>query len=183
MLELQELLVRAGYLDPEEAEKFSSEQPYEARMERAARIFYDYVQNYAPELISPQHEDFFSAAQDSMNQRTEPKKQVSLEEMHDRISLGSLSQSLIGLSRQALSYRREAQDQDYLHKFYEERATPGEIKDGDDPDFEMGHLVESTCVKMERDYLRAWYIFDKEVEKLWPRIQKLINESENDLEG
>lgn len=59
MLELQELLVRAGYIDPEEAEKFSSEQPYEVRMERAARIFYEYVQSYAPELISPQYEDFF----------------------------------------------------------------------------------------------------------------------------
>ena len=59
MLELQELLVRAGYIDPEEAEKFSAEQPYEVRMERAARIFYEYVQSYAPELISPQYEDFF----------------------------------------------------------------------------------------------------------------------------
>ena len=183
MLELQELLVRAGYIDPEEAEKFSSAQPYEVRMGRAAGIFYDYVQNYAPEVISPQHEDFFQAAQDSMKKRTEPKKQVPLDEPHDRISLGSLSQSLIGLSRQALSYRREAQDRDYLHKFYEESATPGEPKDPDDPDFAIGHLVESTCVRMERDYLRAWYIFDKEVEKLWPRIQKLIDESENDLEG
>lgn len=59
MLELQELLVRAGYIDPEEAEKFSAEQPYEVRMDRAARIFYEYVQNYAPELISPQYQDLF----------------------------------------------------------------------------------------------------------------------------
>ena len=48
--------------------------------------------------------------------------------MHDKISLGSLSQALIGLSQQALSYRREAHDQDYLHKFYEERFMPFEPK-------------------------------------------------------
>jgi hypothetical protein len=43
LLELQELLVRAGYIRPEEAEKFSSSQPFKARMERASRIFYEYV--------------------------------------------------------------------------------------------------------------------------------------------
>jgi hypothetical protein len=55
MLELQELLVRAGYIDPDEAKKFSSSQPYEIRMERASRIFYEYVQSNSPELMSPQY--------------------------------------------------------------------------------------------------------------------------------
>jgi len=43
LLELQEMLVKAGYILPEEAEKFSSSQPQAVRMERAARIFYEYV--------------------------------------------------------------------------------------------------------------------------------------------
>lgn len=55
LLELQELLVKAGYIKPEEAEKFSSQQPHEVRMERASTIFYDYVSNFAPELISTQY--------------------------------------------------------------------------------------------------------------------------------
>jgi hypothetical protein len=43
LLELQEMLVKAGYLEPEEVAKYSSELPYEDRMERAARIFYNHV--------------------------------------------------------------------------------------------------------------------------------------------
>jgi hypothetical protein len=53
MLELQELLVRGGYIEPEEAESMSASLPHEVRMDRAAQIFYEYVQNYAPDLISP----------------------------------------------------------------------------------------------------------------------------------
>ena len=62
MLELQELLVRAGYIDPEEAENFSHQQPYSVRMDRATKIFYEYCQNYAPELMSPQYDQFIEAA-------------------------------------------------------------------------------------------------------------------------
>jgi len=36
---------------------------------------------------------------------------------------------------------------------------------------------------MERDYLKAWDIFDREVEKMWPRLEKMILESKDDLEG
>jgi len=36
---------------------------------------------------------------------------------------------------------------------------------------------------MEPDYLKAWYIFEKETEKLQPRLEKLIRQSEDDLEG
>lgn len=52
LLELQEKLVKAGYLEPEECQKISSSMPYEVRMERASRIFYEYVSDFAPELLS-----------------------------------------------------------------------------------------------------------------------------------
>jgi len=68
-------------------------------MERAANIFYDYVKDYAPELMSPTYDKFQAAAQDSVNARTINKPQISLEEKHDKISLSSLSRSLIGLSK------------------------------------------------------------------------------------
>ena len=42
LLELQDQLVSAGYLNPDEAEKTVSNIPYEVRMERASQIFYDY---------------------------------------------------------------------------------------------------------------------------------------------
>lgn len=69
LLELQEMLVKAGYILPEEAEKFSSAQPHGVRMERAARIFYEYVQNCVPEFVSPQYEDFVKAAHESVDKR------------------------------------------------------------------------------------------------------------------
>ena len=47
----------------------------------------------------------------------------------------------------------------------------------------MYHLEEPTCVKMERDYIRAWYIYEKEIEKIKPRFVKLVNECQDDLEG
>lgn len=99
MLELQELLVRAGYIEPEEAEKFSASQPYEARMERAAKIFYEYCQSYAPELISPQYDQFYEASRETISSSKAKKDPFKLDEQHDRISLSSLSQTLIGLSK------------------------------------------------------------------------------------
>ena len=36
---------------------------------------------------------------------------------------------------------------------------------------------------MSRDYLKAWAIFDKEVEKLWPKMEEMIKNSQEDLEG
>lgn len=61
LLELQELLVKGGYIDPEEANSFLSNESFDSRMQRASDVFYDYVQNYAPELLSPQHNSFFEA--------------------------------------------------------------------------------------------------------------------------
>jgi hypothetical protein len=44
-------------------------------------------------------------------------------------------------------------------------------------------LNEPATVRMARDYVKAWTIFDKEVDQLEPRIIDLINQSKNDLEG
>jgi hypothetical protein len=35
-------------------------------MQRAADVFYDYVLNYAPELLSPQHTLFYNHAQKTL---------------------------------------------------------------------------------------------------------------------
>jgi len=54
LLELQEQLVKGGYLDPQEAaDSALSNEPFDQRMQRASDVFYDYVINYAPELLSP----------------------------------------------------------------------------------------------------------------------------------
>jgi hypothetical protein len=58
-LELQELLVNAGYMNPEEKssiDKLLSQESFSNKMDRAAQVFYDYVLNYSPELLSPQYD-------------------------------------------------------------------------------------------------------------------------------
>ncbi len=48
-MELQELLVNAGYMNPEEkseVDKLLSQEAFSNKMDRAAQVFYDYVLNY-----------------------------------------------------------------------------------------------------------------------------------------
>jgi len=63
-------------------------------MDRAANVFYDYVLNYAPEMLSPQHEAFYQAAQESIrNAETEEKPNTDIfkTEIHDAMNIGTLS--------------------------------------------------------------------------------------------
>jgi hypothetical protein len=45
-------------------------------MDRAAHVFYDYVINYAPEVISPQYDEFYKAATNSLNNEPKPSKDI-----------------------------------------------------------------------------------------------------------
>jgi hypothetical protein len=76
---------------------------------------------------------------------------------------------LIGLSSQALSYRRESNGKDYLHKYYEDLALEKErvLPSLGDPRLDdLAHLLEEANVAMGREYLKAYKIFDEEVEKI-----------------
>jgi hypothetical protein len=42
---------------------------------------------------------------------------------------------------------------------------------------ELDILYESEHVKMDRDYLKAWDIFERESEKMWPRVKELAQKS------
>jgi hypothetical protein len=46
-------LVKGGYISAEEAIKQASKENFDTRMGRAAEVFYEYVLNYSPELLSP----------------------------------------------------------------------------------------------------------------------------------
>lgn len=48
---------------------------------------------------------------------------------------------------------------------------------------EIESYYDSNMVKMDREYLKAWDIFDRESEKMWPRMKQLAQESKDDLEG
>lgn len=55
MLELQELLVKGGFIDPQEALN-AGPKSKEERMARAADVFYDMVLNQHNELLSPHYD-------------------------------------------------------------------------------------------------------------------------------
>jgi hypothetical protein len=101
-------------------------------MQRAADVFYDYVVNYAPELLSPQHNTFYETAvntDSTIKTRTFGASNVDhLTETQNLLTLKTLSQTLIGLSEQALSFRRDVHRRDYLNKFYEDYLMPLEKK-------------------------------------------------------
>ena len=67
-----------------------------------------------------------------------------------------------------MSYRREAHDQDYLHKFYREHATREPAVQMADDLSEQKDI--GTTVRMEREYLQAFDIFTKESERIWPSL-------------
>lgn len=84
--------------------------------------------NYAPELISPQYDNFYEAAITSLNENSDKQKvpESLLSEDHNLLSLSTLSQALVGLQKQALIYRRDIVLKDYLHPFYEKFTMFGE---------------------------------------------------------
>lgn len=47
------MLINAGFIEPDEATMHLADESIDSRMNRAANIFYDYVLNYSPELLSP----------------------------------------------------------------------------------------------------------------------------------
>ena len=56
------------------------------------------------------------------------------------------------------------------------------MRDGDEH-ADYSHMLETTTFKMGREYLKAYDIFHREVEKIWPRYKKMIERSADDLEG
>lgn len=182
LLELQELLVKGGYLDPQEAaDSALSNEPFDQRMQRASDVFYDYVINYAPELLSPQHNKFYEAA---VSSKGSTLSKNYIEENQNVISLKTLSQSLVGLAEQALSYRRDAVGKDYLNKFYEEYLHPLENSKYETPSQkELVHKFKTDVVMMERGYLKAWQQVKSFASTLVPRLRSLVDEDKDSFDG
>ena len=134
-------------------------------------------------MISPQQRAFIDAASVSKKLRQPKKEKLNLKEDHDKISLSSLSQTLVGLQRQALSYRREARDRDYLNEAYKNMVAKGEFLElHEAQDLSLTSKDDYEFVRMERDYLKAWTTFQDGVQKLEKRILKLVGESMENAE-
>lgn len=74
-------------------------------------------------------------------------------------------------------------DKDFLNKFYEDHVTRDIVKDEDHPFYDSAQNFESFNIKMKQEYLRGYYVFEKEADQILPRLVNLINKSPNDTEG
>lgn len=91
--ELQEMLIKAGYLHPDEIPVNETVQTGALGMDSAVEVFYDLVLNYHPEALSPQYDQFYNAALD-VKSNSKPKV-----DRHTQMNLHTLSATLIGLEK------------------------------------------------------------------------------------
>ena len=98
------------------------------------------------------------------------------------INLKTLSQTLVGLSEQALSFRRDVQRKDYLNKFYEDLLMPLEKKLYNNSWRSLDKITYET-VLMERGYLKAWTQFKDHADRIAPRLAQLVKEDRENIEG
>ena len=88
------------------------------------------------------------------------------------MTLHALSSTLIGLEKQAMSFRRDITDRDYPSEFYENLMHPEEqwvAKNEENmaPDRAKSYKKQfGEHVRMERTYLNAWSTFMKRTEDL-----------------
>lgn len=180
-------------MEPEEAASWTTlvAEPFDQRMQRASDVFYDYVVNYAPELLSPQYASFFEAAnqvkegQKVQQETIQEASENYLEENQNVINLRTLSQTLTGLSEQALSYRRDVNKQDYLNKFYEQYLMPLEDKAAlfNHEPRNLERATKAETILMERAYLKAWQQFKAGTASIISRFRDLVVADKDSLEG
>ena len=125
LLELQELLLKAGYLQPDEKVVNQNVTTGVLGMDAAVEVFYDLVLNYHPDALSPQYNTFYEAA--VSNSGAKKSKKAPQGDRHAQMTLQALSSTLIGLEKQALSFRRDIIDHDYPSEFYEKLMHPEEL--------------------------------------------------------
>lgn len=97
LLELQEMLIKAGYLHPEEQLVNEDVQVGALGMDSAVEVFYDLVLNYHPEVLSPQYDSFYDAATDTKPSSKEVA--ASKGDRHASLNMHTLSSTLVGLEK------------------------------------------------------------------------------------
>ena len=163
------MLIKAGYLNPDETKageetwKVYEDSTGTLGMDAACEVFYNMVLNYHPETLSPQYDEFHRAA----NAGPSKVPATAKGDRYAHMRIHTLSSTLVGLEKQALSYRRDIVDDDYPTEWYRKIMLPEE-----DWLYSQDHLWEqedkklankdiTTHVKMERTYLNAWDTFYK----------------------
>lgn len=178
LLELQEMLIKAGYLHPDEQMVNEDVQVGALGMDSAVEVFYDLVLNYHPEVLSPQYDNFYDAATDV---KMSPKEFGAAKgDRYANMNIHTLSSTLIGLEKQVMSYRRDLKDKDYPTEFYEKLLNADEQWFNRHSEHmaknveKLGHKLKSEYVKMERTYLNGWRTFEEKTQRVPEVMLKMI---------
>jgi len=138
--------------------------------------------------MSPSYDQYYEASKISQ-EKLKPKGKLSFDindiEHHNQINLSTISSVIVGAQQQALSFRREVQDNDYPNQFYKEYLLHDELFDKmlDENLPEDRRVVEHTKhVLMDRSYLQAWQLYLHEAKQISPKLLEMISH-ERDLEG
>ena len=122
LLELQEMLIKAGYISPEEKEVNDEISRGVLGMDAAVEVFYNVILNNHPTVVSPQYEDFYNATKEAVVKPLSADNGDTFSDMR----LHTLSSTLVGVEKQAMSYRRDIVDHDFPTEFYEKLLSPEE---------------------------------------------------------
>ncbi len=109
-------------------------------------------------------------------------KRKAKEDTYAEIDLLTYSSTLIGLEKQALSYRRDTADKDYPTEFYEQLINSDEhnlklqahamSRDV----LDLGQKLSHQYVKMERTYLNSWQTFMRGTSNAAENIASLLKD-------
>ena len=132
-------------------------------MDAAVEVFYNMVLSSHPEALSPQYDAFYQASMEGEEKLSAGKGGNG--DQYAEMRLHTLSSTLVGIQKQAMSYRRDIVDRDYPTEFYEKLLSPEEEWLGRHEDvMSRGSLKVATQmmekhVQMERTHLNAWRTF------------------------
>jgi len=122
---LEEQLVQAGLMTPEEVYEKTTDELFENQMERATQIFYDVTHQYYPELIAPMYEKI---TKETRSRLPKPENVEVQPENHNELSLGDLGDILSAVIDYREINRRDVLDDDFFNDYFRFQSYPEEEK-------------------------------------------------------
>jgi len=149
LLELENLLVNAGLLDPRE---IYTEEAQDMRIKRAMNLFDDICIIFQPELFSPKHTKYI----ETVEKQEGPKQRWTSEERSNEMGVSGIGHCLNSLVDMAYSQYRDLKGKDYEDEVFR-KAIQGEVTNKT--------LLDPTYTKIWKDtYNRMEDILKKYIE-------------------
>ena len=168
LLELQERLVEAGLMHPDEATGRHSleDMPFATKMNRATEVFYELTQDYYPEM-GPVTEDLFGKIIKN------PKREdISLlqKESQNQLNLKYIGLILGKLSEMRISIRRDSRP---INELLNEKCYPQENEN--DP---FTKRKDPEIERMHNPYTMFWKEVTETYNAMLPKVHEVLSSSQ-----